>query len=141
MAKYVLADTGFWYGLLEPRDTYHEEALIIADLIENQNVLIPWPSLYETMNTRFTKRADRMMQFESFIFKPNVILLDDSEYKDYALDLTFEYSRIGKRTFSLVDSMIRELLKDQNLKIDYLITFNKGDFIDLCQIRKIEIYE
>jgi predicted nucleic acid-binding protein len=141
MAKYVLADTGFWFAIFESRDTNHEEALIIADLIENQNVLIPWPSLYETMNTRFTKRTDRMMLFKSFISKPNVSLLDDSKYKDYALNSTFGNSRIGKRTFSLVDSIIRELLKDQNLKIDYLITFNKGDFIDLCQIRKIELYE
>lgn len=141
MAKYVLADTCFWYALYEPRDKFFNQATIIGELIEDQNVLLPWPSLYETMNTRFTKRSDRMIQFESFITKPNVHLIDDSDYKEEALNLTFEHSRFGKRTFSLVDMIIRQLLKDDSIKIDYLITFNIGDFIDLCQKRKIEIYE
>ena len=140
MSKYVLADTGFWYALYEPRDAHHSKANLIGELIENQNIILPWPSLYETLNTRFTKRRSRMIQFESYISGPNVHLIDDSEYKLDALNQTFEHSKVGFRTFSLVDSVIRELLKDENLKIDYLITFNTGDFIDLCVKRKIEIY-
>ena len=141
MAKFVLADTGFWYALYEPRDNNFDQANTIGELIQEQNIILPWPSLYETLSTRFTKRPDRMKQFKTIISKPNVNFIDDTEYKDNALNLTFDYSRIGSRTFSLVDVIIRELLKDDSLKIDYQITFNKRDFIDLCQIRKIDIYD
>lgn len=80
-----------------------------------------------------------MCRFESLIKQPNINFIDDLIYKNDALEYTFEYSKVGKR-YSLVDSVIREILKDSNVKIDYLITFNDVDFIDLCQIRKIEIF-
>ncbi len=140
MAKNVIADTGFWYALYEPRDPFFDNANEIVKLIENQNVLIPWPSLYETINTRFTKRKDYMQPFEVFINKPNVNLINDEEYKEKALQLSFAYSKTGKRTFSLVDIILREILSDISFKIDYLLTFNTGDFIDICNKRKIEIY-
>ena len=40
---------------------------------------------------------------------------------------------------SVVDSVIREIITDINVKIDYLITFNIKDFQDLCALRRIEI--
>ena len=139
MAKNIIADTGFWFALYEPRDKYHSEANTIAKLIEEQNILLPWPCLYETINTRFSKRKDYMKSFEIFLNKANVNLIDDEEYKERALKLAFEYSTIGKRTFSLVDIILREILADNSYKIDYLLTFNNGDFIDICDKRKIQI--
>jgi hypothetical protein len=43
------------------------------------------------------------------------------------------------RPLSLVDTVIREMLSDESLKIDYLITFNIKDFIDVCSRRNITI--
>ena len=140
MAKNIIADTGFWFALYEPRDSFYSNANKIAGLIDDQNILLPWPCLYETINTRFAKRKDYMQAFEIFINKTNVNLINDEEYKDKALKLAFEYSKIGKRPFSLVDIILREILSDDSYKIDYLLTFNTGDFIDICGKRKIEIY-
>lgn len=139
MAKNILADTGFWIALYEPRDSYYEEANLIADYLEDQNILLPWPTLYEAINTRLAKRKESMRSFEIFINKANVSLINDDRYKDRALKLVFEYSILGKRPFSLVDIILREILSDDSYKINYLLTFNKADFIDVCNKRKIQI--
>ena len=143
MAKNIIADTGFWFALYEPRDGFYSNANKIAKLIviDDQNILMPWPCLYETINTRFAKHKDYMQAFEIFINKTNgKNLINDEKYKDKALKLAFEYSKIGKRQFSLVDIILREILSDDFYKIDYLLTFNTGDFTDICRKRKIEIY-
>ncbi len=140
MAKNIIADTGFWFALYEPRDTFFSKANEIIDLTENQNILLPWPVLYETINTRFAKRKEYMKPFEIFVRKSNVTLIDDKDYKERALELAFEYSSIGKRYFSLVDIILRQILSDDSFKIDYLLTFNAKDFIDVCKKRNIEIY-
>jgi len=140
MAKNVIADTGFWFALYEPRDSFYTTANEIAGSINNHNILLPWPCLYETINTRFAKRKEYMQSFEIFLTKTNVFLINDEDYKERALKLAFEYSKIGKRTFSLVDIIMREILSDDSYKIDYLLTFNNGDFIDICKKRKIEIF-
>ncbi|MBU0558269.1 MAG: hypothetical protein KJ799_05050 [Bacteroidetes bacterium] len=140
MAKNIIADTGFWFALYEPRDSFYISANLIAGLIVNQNIFLPWPCLYETINTRFAKHKEYMQAFEIFVSKANVSLINDEEYKERALKLVFEYSKNGKRPFSLVDIILREILSDDSYKIDYLLTFNTGDFIDICYKRKIEIY-
>ena len=58
MAKNLLLDTGFWYALYEVRDSHHEDAQILADLLDLHNLVLPWPCLYETLNTRFVKRRE-----------------------------------------------------------------------------------
>jgi hypothetical protein len=40
---------------------------------------------------------------------------------------------------SLVDITLRLMLDDVNLKIDALITFNVGDFVDVCSAKGIEL--
>lgn len=140
MQKNIIIDSGFWIALYNQRDQYHKNANEIIQFINNHNILIPWPCLYETINTRLAKRKEYMNAFETFISKTNVNLINDEEYKDKAIKLTFEYSKIGRRTFSLVDVILREILSDDSYKIDYLITFNVGDFIDICNKRKIEIF-
>ena len=80
-----------------------------------------------------------MQSFEIFINKPNVSLINDFEYKENCLKLAFEYSKIGKRSFSLVDIVLRNIILDDSYKIDFLLTYNTEDFIDVCKKRKIEI--
>ena len=58
-----------------------------------------------------------------------------NQEKEYSEILT----KFKNKTYSLVDAVIREILKDKNLQIDYLATFNTRDFIDICAKRKIEI--
>ena len=63
----------------------------------------------------------------------------DETYRDEALNNTYSIHRKTVPQISLVDSIIREILKDINVKIDFLVTFNQKDFKDVCDIRNIEL--
>lgn len=135
MNKFILIDSGFWFALYNRTDQYHQDAVELADLLEDNTILIPWPSLYETINTRFCRNKNTIVGFESFIKNPNTKLINDVRYRDSELLEIFT----SNRNLSMVDRIIRSILSDTNYKIDYLLTFNPGDFIDICNYRRIEI--
>ncbi len=58
MAKYVLLDTGFWYAFYDARDIYHKEATDLVEYVMFHRLIIPWPCLYENLNTRFVRRVE-----------------------------------------------------------------------------------
>jgi len=137
----IIVDTGFWYAFYDARDQYHKEANELAEYLELGNIIIPFPTLYESINTRFTKRLDWMKEFEKVIGRRNVTLIDDNDYKNDALRLSFEGTISYYRPISLVDNIIRLMLDDPNLDINYLMSFNVGDFSDVCFRRRIEIID
>ena len=135
----VLTDTGFWLGLLDPVDGHHDEAFALAGLLENEVVVFPFPCLYETLRTRLVRRRDALMQLEAILSRPKINLFPDEAYRDKALFNLLENARSFGFTYSLADCVIREMLLDVNLGIGHFITFNPGDFSDVCAIRGIEI--
>jgi hypothetical protein len=141
MAKMVLTDSCFWLGLVDPKDQYHEKSNDIAELIkvEGYQIIFPWPCLYETISTHLTRRRERLLYLEKFIKDPDIVLLDDENYKDNALEEVFKLNKTAGYTHSLTDSVIREILKDINVRVNYLVTFNNRDFVDICQPRQIHI--
>ena len=141
MAKIILADTGFWLGLIDTNDQYHEDAQTIAGLIEQGEYLVvmPWPCLYETISTTLTRRRQQLILLEQYLSRPTISLFEDNEYKNSALQQVFNYNRRGF-TYSLTDQVMREILKDVNVKVDFFITFNKKDFQDICDQRRIDIF-
>ena len=139
MAKYILTDTGFWIGLLDSKDQYHESSNELVDLLSGSNIILPWPCLYETFRTKYSKRKEVANLLEVFIKKNNIIQLCDKEYREVAYANTIESMRYGSNVYSLVDNIIREMILDINLKIDLLVTFNERDFADVCARRKIGI--
>jgi len=139
MAKIVLTDACFWLGLVDPKDQYHEMSNTVAELIEGYQIIFPWPCLYETISTHLSRRRDRLLYLEEFIKKPDIILFDDGNYKDNALEEVFKLNKTSGHTYSLTDSVIREILRDIDVRVNYLVTFNSRDFIDVCQLRQIEI--
>lgn len=60
-------------------------------------------------------------------------------YREDALSEVFENNKYHGTTYSLTDSVIREILKDVDIKINFLVTFNERDFRDVCDQRLIEI--
>lgn len=135
----IIIDSGFWFALYDRRDQFHSDANELAEYLDMGNIVIPFPTLYESINTRFTRRADWMREFERLLSLNNVQLIDDKEYKIFALNHSFETTLLFNRPISLVDSVIRAMLDDNSLKIDYLLSFNVGDFIDICNRRNIAI--
>lgn len=136
MAKNIIADSCFWFGLLDKRDPYHSKACKIESTVSVHNVVVPWPSLYESLNTRVMRSYLKRERFKSYIKRSSTKLLDDRPYRDSSLQYVLEQR---STTFSLVDHVIRSMLGDPNISVDALITFNVSDFIDICQSRGIEM--
>jgi predicted nucleic acid-binding protein len=137
--KTVLVDTGFWYALYDSRDSHHAEAVEKEGILGAANVLIPWPCLYETFNTRFAKNTMAVRLFESFIRQPQVILFRDEQYRDAALNAAFQFSTVTKRAIALVDMVLRLIIEDVNVRKNGILTFNSRDFADLCRKFQIEV--
>jgi predicted nucleic acid-binding protein len=139
--EHVLVDTGFWFAMFDPRDQNYPEVQETAELLENARILLPWPTLYETLRTKFVKNWKALNRFELFLKKPNIGYLDDIPYREAALELSFTSSlrKEPSRPLSMVDCLIRLIIEDVNIKIDYLATFNVPDFIDVCGKCRVEI--
>ncbi len=135
----VIVDSGFWFGLLDPRDQYHSRASSIVSTLDSWNVLLPWPILYEVVNTTFVKHTKRVAPFEAWLRKSHVTKIDDAKYRDAALAQALSWSKVKKREISLVDMVIRFLLDDVNVKTDAILTFNQKDFHDVCMSRQVEL--
>lgn len=138
----ILVDTCFWYALYDKKDEFHTIANEIFEYLSlGNNIIIPFPTLYETMNTSFSKDKRGLEAFKILLDRNNFIILDDSDYKSNALEITFKSSLVKNRPLSLVDTVIREILYDDKIKINYLITFNVKDFYDVCNKKGIQIWD
>ena len=140
IAKYVLTDACYWLALFDNRDEHHNKSKEIYEKIEKTHILLPWPILYEVVCTRFVRNKIIVSNFFNELKKPNITYIYDDLYRERALEDSINYAIQDKRHISLVDSVIRYILLDSKYKIDYLITFNEGDFIDICKKKKVPIY-
>ena len=134
----LLVDSGFFFALFDPRDSHHAAAIEMQEWLEQLSVVIPWPILYETINTRFVRRPTTIERFESILRRPDTELLDDSRYRRDAYEETFALARRGYGARSLVDSVLCAILADVNVRISAMLTFNERDFASLCGSRGVE---
>ncbi len=139
LRKYVLVDTGFWFGLCDEHDQHHEKSLRVFDMVKRFRLLFPWPVLYEVLNTRFIRHQPRVIQFDVKLRGLAFDYIEDQVYRQAAYEETMALALPGKRQISLVDMVVRHMLADVNLRVDYLVTYNDGDFTDICKKRKIEL--
>ena len=135
----ILVDTCFWYALFDESDEYYHRAQKMANYLEFGNIMLPFPILYETLNTRFSKRIEWMSVFQEYMNRESTSLIPDTEYRQQALSNTFFYSLDRRRPMALVDMSIRLMMEDVNLNINTLITFNVNDFSDVCRIKGVEL--
>ncbi|MDY4789554.1 MAG: hypothetical protein SO179_03180 [Bacteroidales bacterium] len=134
--KSILVDTGFWFALYNKKDQHYNEAQELIGYLSRYEIIIPYPTLYETVNTRFSKNTKQLEEFRSLLRGNNFKFIDDTRYIEGLLDQTFD-SALNLKPYSLVDMVIRRILDDNTIRISSMITFNKGDFIDVCQRRNI----
>ncbi len=123
----ILIDTGFWIALFDPRGNPHQEMEVerIAEVIKDENFVIPFPTLYEFVNSRLSRRGSKI-QFENILKSPNVQLLSDDEYKEEALENFFLNSKHSNLDISLVDEILKLIIIDPNVNIDYIVSFDDG---------------
>lgn len=135
----LLVDSGFFFALFNPRDPYHAAARDKQEWLEMLSVVMPWPILYETINTRFTRRPETIARFESLMNAPETEFLDDSSYRLEAYEDTLARAKSRSNAMSLVDSVLRAILDDTNVRIGAMLTFNLRDFGQICRIRGVEL--
>jgi hypothetical protein len=137
----VLVDTGIWYSLFDPQDEPRDRDSLerLSTRLAALTVAIPWPTMYETLRTKFVKKRIPLGLFERQLKAPNIAFVDDATYRVAALELAFDSSMNRGRPLSMTDCLIRLILDDQNVRINYLATYNVRDFVDVCASREIEI--
>lgn len=123
--KTLIIDSCFWIALFNPeKEAQHQDIVkLVVDAIDNHKILIPYPTLYEFLNSKFS-RKDKVAQFYNQLSKPNFIKIDDSKYKKKALSNFFIKSTTIKEDVSFVDEVIKEMIDDNDLKTDFIITFD-----------------
>ena len=135
----VIIDTGFWRAIYDSQDDYHKISVKISERIINSReyrLVVPFPTMYELLRTEFVKRKIALQNIDKIIKDiSRVDLIYDEQYRDKA------YSEMitTKRNLSFVDCIVRAMLDDATLNIKGLITFNNGDFDDICRKKRIEL--
>ena len=136
LSQGLLVDTGFFIAMYDERDSYHAEAQDKRRLLDVYAIILPWPVLYETINTRFARRRRIMARFDALITSSNTALLDDSPYPMEA------YRAVAQnvvRPMSLVDAVLRAIIEDTNVAVAAMLTFNRRDFNDVCRQYSVEL--
>lgn len=139
MQKYILIDSCYWFGLFDVKDQYKDYSNEVKDVINGHKLIIPFPSLYEVLNSKFIRNKIALNSIENLIKSGDIILLEDEIYRQNALENVYSIYRTQLPQISLVDSIIREILSDTDIKIDVLVTYNEKDFKDVCDKRRITI--
>lgn len=131
----ILVDTGFWFGLFDKRDQWHDKALEILEMTREENrYLIPFPTLYEALHTEFIKINKN--NFDTFLKSHQVNFIKDDKYIERAFE---QCLKPRNNRHSLVDLVLRMMITDVNISIQAFITFNPHDFHDVCQERNITL--
>jgi len=134
-------DAGLLIALYDERDPLHRAAVDYFDhYIDNSpcQLVVPWPILYEAVSTRMAREQRRIdmlrRHWDALSRMQKLVLLDDSPYRDAAVDECFREVGRGPhyRALSLVDRVIRGVLSDVNVRVDAFVTFNSRDFWDVC---------
>lgn len=68
-----------------------------------------------------------------------VLVVDDSGYREGALKEVFSDQFSKTKSLSLAGIVIRKMMEDVSLRINFLATFNQPDFEDVCRKRMVEI--
>lgn len=131
--QYILLDTGFLFALLSPRDEHHERANRIYDQIEKFHGLVPWPVLYEVLNTKLVRGPDRLGRLKVLLQSPGIRRIADEPYREGALAECFE----GGTSASLVDRVLAGVVLDPNVRVHAIVTFNPRDFTSAARKRRI----
>ena len=137
--EYTLVDTGIWIAMFDPRDQHRERIGEIAEYLDSCHLILPWPTLYETLRTRLVRNRCALQSFEVYLKRPRISFLDDEPYREKAIELCFSARLQTYHPLSMVDCLIRLILEDINVKVNYLATFNNEDFMDICQKRQVGI--
>ena len=107
-------------------------------------IILPWPCVYETVSTTLSKKRIQIKTLERLLKKSKPIYLDDTQYREDALNKIFDNNEKGKDISSLTDEILCSILKDSHIIINAFVTYNYRDFWKINSVlykRRIELFE
>jgi hypothetical protein len=107
----------------------------------NYDSLYEWldaHSASESGDSLATRRRTSLMErdWRRLASMRSLVFMDDQPYRDEAFELcprALDKPPASYRPLSLTDRVLRGVLADTNARIDALMTFNIGDFADVCR--------
>jgi len=128
--KTILLDTGYWIALFNPEKEKEKQEIVefVSQLIDENNysIIIPFPTLYEFLNSRLSSRKNEKINLEAELSKEKYKKVYDEKYRKKALENFFKQFSFVKYDISLVDEIIKEMIEDTTLKTDIIVTFDNG---------------
>jgi predicted nucleic acid-binding protein len=136
----LMGDTGFWIEAFDPGGIHHDQAAALLENLRDKPILMPWPIMYEVLRTRTVRNPMMVRAFDRVVRQPKVIKIDDSGFRLASLEATISSAASGRRAISLVDMVIRAVLESNRFHVTTLLTFNAGDFADVCRLQRIALW-
>lgn len=138
--KRLIVDTCIWYACFDKTDSNYQYAEKILSILEKHELIMPFPTLYETINTRFVKnKYGQMANLLSVLNRPepqSIVWVEDNSYRERAMEMVRRNIEMGK-SYSLVDMIIRLMMEDVSLGPIAVLTFNVADFIGVGSVEVI----
>ena len=126
--KTILLDTGYWIALFSPEKEKEKQDIVerVSKLIDenNHSIIIPFPTLYEFLNSKLSRKGK--FNFESELSKKKYVKIYDNDYREKALKNFTSQFLLTNMDISLVDEIIKEMIDDGNLKTDKIVTFDNS---------------
>ncbi|MCZ8089403.1 hypothetical protein [Flavobacterium sp.] len=128
--KTILLDTGYWIALFSSENEKEKQDVVeyVSELIDENNytVIIPFPTLYEFLNSKLSRKGRQKFNLEAELSKQKYEKVYDEKYRKKALENFFKQFSFVNYDISLVDEIIKEMNEDTTLKTDIIVTFDNG---------------
>jgi predicted nucleic acid-binding protein len=127
--KTIILDTGYWIALFNPEKEKEKQKTVeeVTRLIDENNysILIPFPTLYEFLNSKLSRKKDRV-NLVIELSKNKYKKIYDDKYRDKALKKFSDQFSYSISDISLVDEVIKEMIEDDKLRTDSIVTFDEA---------------
>lgn len=138
-----LCDSCFIIALADNTEALHiKSCCYLKTHTMGHHYLIPYPSMFETLSQRMVDNIQAMNRLEQLFLKNtdvNVVYISDNRFRDNSLKECMNNIQNRKRHLSFVDTIIRNMIKSKDIRKDALISFNTGDFKDVCSQNKVSL--
>lgn len=127
--KTIILDTGYWIALFSPEKEKEKQQTVeeVTRLIDENNysILIPFPTLYEFLNSKLSRKRDKINLINE-LSKSKYKKIYDDDYRDKALKKFSDQFSYSISDISLVDEVIKEMIEDEKLRTDSIVTFDEA---------------
>ena len=127
--KTIILDTGYWIALFSPEKEKEKQKTVeeVTRLIDENNysILIPFPTLYEFLNSKLSRKKDKL-NLVNELSKSKYKKIYDDKYREKALKNFSDQFSYSIPDISLVDEVIKEMIEDDKLKTDSIVTFDEA---------------